>query len=62
MDIGGGEISGAIFNFFVVKKYPFCIFRTLPSVSKIIPVLRNQSNVFTTKIAEKHLWKSVILN
>ena len=37
MGIGGGKIRGALFNFFVVKKCPFCIFQTLPSVSKIIP-------------------------
>ena len=40
MNIGGGQIRGALFNFFVVKKCPFCIFRTLPSVSKIRPVMR----------------------
>ena len=37
MNIGGGQIMGALFNFFVVKKCPFCIFWTLPSVSKITP-------------------------
>ena len=37
MNIGGGKIRGALFNFFVVKKCPFCIFRTLPSVSKLTP-------------------------
>ena len=28
----------------------------------LLILLRNQSNVFTTKVLEKHLWKSVILN
>ena len=37
MNIGRGQIRGTFFNFFVVKKYPFCIFRTLPSVSEITP-------------------------
>ena len=37
MRIGGGGIWGALFNFFVVKKCPFCIFWMLPSVSKVIP-------------------------
>ena len=32
---GGGQIKRALFYFFVVKKCPFCIFWTLPSVSKI---------------------------
>ena len=31
MNIGEGQIMGALFNFFVVKKCPFCIFQTLPS-------------------------------
>ena len=35
MNIGGGQILGALFNFFVVKKCPFYIFWMLPSVSKI---------------------------
>ena len=45
MNIGGGRIRGALFNFFVVKKYLFCIFRTLPSVSKITPanIPKNQN-------------------
>ena len=37
MNIEGGQIRGAHFNFFVVKKYLSCIFWTLPSVSKITP-------------------------
>ena len=37
MNIEGGQIRGALFNFFVVKKCLSCIFRTLPSVSKITP-------------------------
>ena len=32
MNIGEGQIKGALFNVFVVKKCPFCIFQTLPSV------------------------------
>ena len=36
--IRGGQISGAPFSFFVVKKCLFCIFRRLPSVSKMTPV------------------------
>ena len=39
MNIGGGHIRGVLFNFFVVKKCLFCIFWTLPSVSKTTPVL-----------------------
>ena len=38
MNIGGGQIRGALFDFFVVKKCSFCIFQMLPSVSKITPV------------------------
>ena len=37
--IEGGQIRGALFNYFVVKKCPFCIFQMLPSVSKITPDL-----------------------
>ena len=37
MNIGGGQIRGPLSKFFVVKKYPLCIFQTLPSVSKITP-------------------------
>ena len=37
MNIGGGQIRGVLFNFFVLKKCLFCIFQTLPSVSKITP-------------------------
>ena len=37
MNIEGGQIRGAHFNFFAVKKYLSCIFWTLPSVSKITP-------------------------
>ena len=37
MNIGWCQLKGALFNLFVVKKWSFCIFRTLPSVSKIIP-------------------------
>ena len=40
MNIGGGQIRGALFNCFVVKSALFCIFRLLPLVSKINPVLR----------------------
>ena len=38
MNIEGGQIRCALFNFFVVKKCPFCIFQMLPSVSTITPV------------------------
>ena len=38
MNIGGGQIKWALFNIFVVKKYPLCIFWTLPSAPKITPV------------------------
>ena len=41
MNIVGGQIRGALFNFFVVTKCPFCIFWMLPSVSKIILVKAN---------------------
>ena len=37
MNLGRGQIRGALFNFFVMKKCLSCIFRTLPSVSKITP-------------------------
>ena len=37
MNIGGGQIRGVFFNFFVLKKCLFFIFQTLPSVSKITP-------------------------
>ena len=33
-NIGGGQIRDALFNCFGVKKYPFCIFRMLSTVSK----------------------------
>ena len=35
MNIGGDQIRGAFFNFFIVKKCLFYIFQTLLSVSKI---------------------------
>ena len=48
MNMGGGQIRGALFNIFVVKKCPFCIFRMLPSVSKITPAFtRSQSEKST---------------
>ena len=38
MNIGGGQIRGALFNFSVVKKSGlFCIFQMLPSVCTITP-------------------------
>ena len=37
MNIGEGQVRGALVNLFVVKKCPFCIFWMLPSVSKINP-------------------------
>ena len=37
MNIGGGQIRGALFNFFVVKSALFCIFWMLPPLSKITP-------------------------
>ena len=37
INIRGGQIRGALFNFFWWKSALICIFRTLPSVSKIIP-------------------------
>ena len=42
MNIGRGQIRDALFNFFIVKKSLFCIFRMLPSVSKITPVKQMQ--------------------
>ena len=41
MKIGGFQIRGAFFNFFVVKKCFFCIFQMLTSVSRITPVCTN---------------------
>ena len=35
MNIGGGQIRGAPFNLFVMKKSPFYIFRMLSSISNI---------------------------
>ena len=35
MNIEGDQIRGALFNFFVLKKYSFCIFQPLPSVYEI---------------------------
>ena len=32
----GGQVGGVVFNFFVVEKCLFCVFCTLPSLSKII--------------------------
>ena len=37
MNIGGGQIRGAFFNFFVVKKCPFLYLLDVDSVSKITP-------------------------
>ena len=48
MNIREGQIMGALFNFFVVKKCPFCIFWMLPSVSKIIPA--DTSGLVTTTV------------
>ena len=40
MNIGGGKIRDALFNFFAVKKCPFCIFWMLLLVSKTAPDFR----------------------
>ena len=37
VNIEGGQIRGALFNLFVVKKCLSCIFQILSSVSKITP-------------------------
>ena len=38
INIGEGQIRGALFNFFAVEKCPFfCVFQILPTVSNIIP-------------------------
>ena len=37
MNTGEGQVRGALVNLFVEKKCPFCIFRMLPSVSKMNP-------------------------
>ena len=42
LHIEGGQIRGALFNFFfVVKSALFCIFRMLPSIPTISFVLNN---------------------
>ena len=35
-ELRGGQVWGALFNSFVVKRCLFCVFCTLPSLSKII--------------------------
>ena len=55
MNIGGGQIRGALFNFFVKKKCPFCIFWTLTSVSKITPSkVRNQFGFQAVSLCSLH--------
>ena len=69
MNIGGGQIRGALFIFFAVKKCLSCIFQVLLSVSKItlfwlfrfyeIVLLRSQKNfcfIRTIKIVKLFYW------
>ena len=52
MIIEGGQIKGALFNFFVVKNALFCIFWMLPSVSTITP---GGKNIFNPLLAGVYL-------
>ena len=60
VNIGGGQVRGALFNFSVVKKCPFCIFRMLSSVSKIAPggsFFKRWKPNFTSRVISKvWLW------
>ena len=63
MNIGGGQIRGVFFNFFIVKKCPFRIFWTVSNIiPKIAGVLCNSlsSNITTTKnfMARLYGWGS----
>ena len=60
MNLGGGQIRGALFNFFVVKKCPFCIFRTLSSVSTITPVIYTLKHQKLMITRHKHVKKSIL--
>ena len=50
MNIVWGQFRGAIFNFFIVKECPFCIFRMLPSVPKITSVFIHSSIFISNQI------------
>ena len=56
INIGGGQIKGALLNFFFSAEVPFfCIFQILPSVSKITPDYHHlQWNSNATLIHSKH--------
>ena len=62
MNIGGCQIRGALFNFFVVKKCPLCIFWMLPSVSKIIPGLLIKFGQFMPYYKRKNFIKKFYKN